>query len=141
MGTTVGSRYWSFKKSQPAMVGLSVHALYPDAGAVVVEQARAAVKECTSWVYGGRFTMTPVGLMTITKPTGASDAAVYCQKAVALTGQNKGSVSYWCDGIVSRGHLAADVTTLKLTLAEAQSDMKRALPVAAAALARAVPTP
>jgi hypothetical protein len=67
--------------------------------------------------------------------------ATYCHHGTITAGAGKGDKVYICDGLVSRGHLVARVDTLKLTLAGARTELKKAVRLAAAALVEAVPEP
>jgi hypothetical protein len=132
---------WTFSDAQPAVVSNSVFAYYPQTGKAVVDQIRPALSACKAWTWAGTWDMAVVGDFTVNPPTGADNAVAYCHHGTILTGATKGDKAYLCDGVVSRGHLVAQVGTIRLTLAEAQSDLTKALPLAGAALVRAVAAP
>ena len=85
--------------------------------------------------------MEVIGAFTVTVPTGADNVVAYCHHGTLLTGSGKGNTVYLCDGVLSRGHLVAQVGTVQLTLATAQSALTNALPLTSAGLVRAVAAP
>jgi hypothetical protein len=138
---SVAAHSWTFSDTQPAVVSNSVFAYYPAAGKAVVDQIRPALTTCKTWTWAATWEMAVVGEFNVTLPAGVDGAVAYCHQGTILTGATKGDKVYLCDGLVSRGHLVAQVGTVKLTLAAAQSDLKTALPLAGAALVRAVAAP
>ncbi len=137
----MAAHHWSYKTAKPAIVTHTVFGYDPEPGSAVIEQVRAALKTCKNWTWGGTWDMRVLGEFQIGRPSGVDNVLAYCHYGTILTGANKGDKVYLCDGLVSRGNLVAEVGTLKLTAAATQSEMKKALPLAAAALVKAVPAP
>jgi hypothetical protein len=138
---SVAAHSWTFSGGQPAVVSNSVFAYYPEVGAGVVDQIRPALTACKTWTWASTWEMNVVGEFAVKRPDGTDNALAYCHHGTVLAGTNKGDDVYLCDGVVSRGHLISQVSTVELTLAEAQGELVKALPLAGAALARAVPVP
>ncbi|HEX6872161.1 MAG TPA: hypothetical protein VF163_13770 [Micromonosporaceae bacterium] len=130
---------WSYSQSKPAVVAHSVFAYEGVSGQDVVRAISTAVGACTSWTWGGVWTMKVLGGFPVASPAGVDGVIAYCHLGTLRSGSNKGDRFYLCDGVVSRGALIAKVDTLALTQAQAQANLKAALPLAAAALVRAVP--
>jgi hypothetical protein len=137
----VASHSWSWTDAKPAVVSHGVFGYHPELGSAVVDQVRPALSACKTWVWGAAWDMAVVGEFPVTRPAGVDNSVAYCHHGTILTGASKGDKVYLCDGVISRGHLVATVTTLKLTLVEAQSELNQALPLADAALVRAIGSP
>jgi hypothetical protein len=138
---SVAAHSWTFSGAKPAIVSNSVYAYYPEVGTGVVDQIRPALRACTTWIWAQTWDMAVVGEIPVTRPAGADNAVGYCHHGTIREGATKGNQVYLCDGVVSRGHLVSQVATVELTLAAAQADLAKALPLAGAALSRAVTTP
>jgi hypothetical protein len=138
---SVAAHSWTFSGAKPAVVSNSVYAYYPEVGTGVVDQIRPALRACTTWIWAQTWDMAVVGEIPVTRPPGADNAVGYCHHGTIRDGASKGNQVYLCDGVVSRGHLVSQVRTVELTLAGAQADLSTALPLAGAALTRAVATP
>lgn len=132
---------WSYKDAKPAIVSHIAFAYDPERGSVVVDQVRAALTRCQTWTWGGTWDMKVLGEFPVSTPAGVDNVVAYCHHGTLLTGANKGDKVYICDGLASRGNLVTDVGTVKLTQAEARAELTRALPLAAAALIKAVSSP
>ncbi len=141
VGEYVAAHSWTFSGATPAVVSNSVFAYYPQTGSRVIEQIRPALTACKTWTWAGIFEMGVLGEVAVTRPGGADNAVGYCHHGTILAGANKGDKAYLCDGVISRVHLISQVRTVKLTLAEARSELDKALLPAGAALAQAVMTP
>jgi hypothetical protein len=137
----VAGHSWTFSDGKPAVVSNSVFAYYPETGSRVVEQIRPSLRACTTWTWAGTFEMGVLGEVPVTRPSGVDNAVGYCHHGTVLTGTHKGDKVYLCEGVVSRVHLISQVRTVKLTLADARAELDKALPLAAAALTRAVTAP
>jgi hypothetical protein len=133
---------WSYAAgSKVDILSHSVYGYEAGTGAAVVGSVQASLKTCTSWEWAGTFTMKVLGEFQVAKPSGVDGIATYCHHGTITAGAGKGDKVYICDGLVSRGHLVARVDTLKLTLAGARTELKKAVRLAAAALVEAVPEP
>ena len=138
---SVAAHSWTFSDAQPAVVSNSVFAYYPEAGNLIVERIRPALTTCKTWTWAGTWEMAVIGEFPVSAPAGVDNAVAYCHRGTVLDGANKGQQVYLCDGVVSRIHLVSQVSTVQLTLAAAQSNLNKALPLAAAGLVRAVAAP
>jgi len=137
----MAAHHWGYKATKPAVVSHNAFAYDPERGAAVIDQVRAALTTCKTWIWGGTWDMKVVGEFVVSRPAGVDNAVAYCHYGTILKGASKGDKAYLCDGFVSRGNLVAQIGTLELTAAEARAELKKALPLAAAALVRAVPEP
>lgn len=137
----VAAHSWTFSDAKPAVVSQSVYAYFPETGKTVVDQIRPGLATCKKWTWVDTWEMAVVGEFTVAVPSGADNAVAYCHHGTILTGTTKGNQVYLCDAAISRGHLVTQVGTVQLTLAEAQSNLKKALVPAGAALVRSVATP
>jgi len=133
------AHYWSYKAAKPAVVTHAAFAYDPERGTAVIDQVRAALTTCKTWIWGGTWDMKIVGEFPVSRPAGVDNALAYCHHGTILKGSGKGDKVYLCDGLVSRGNLVVQVGTVELTAAEAQTELKKALTLAATALVRAVP--
>jgi hypothetical protein len=139
--TQRAAHYWAYRDAKIDIVSHSVFGFAPQRGSDVINQVRSTLKMCQTWIYGGTFRMRILGEFRVTRPGGVDNSVAYCHHGTILAGSTKGDRVYLCDGLVSRGSLVSSVGTVQLTLAAAQTELKKALPLAAAALVRAVPAP
>ena len=137
----VAAHSWTFSDAKPAVVSNSVFAYYPEAGTRVIEQIRPALTACQTWNWASTWDMAVLGEFAVPAPAGVDNAVAYCHRGTILAGTNKGDQAHLCDGLVSRGHLVAQVSTVQVTLAAAQVELRKALPLAGAGLVRAVAAP
>jgi hypothetical protein len=136
----VASHYWSYRNAKVDLVAHSVFGFDPQRGTDVIAQIKTALTSCKSmWTYGDSIRMKPAGELRVRRPAGIDGHLAYCHHGTVVSGRTKGDIVYLCDGLVSRGSLVASVSTVELTLAAAQAELKRAIPLAAAALVKAVP--
>ena len=136
----VAAHYWSYRDAKVDLVAHSVFGFDPQRGADVIAQIKTALTSCRStWTYGDSIRMKPAGELRVRRPAGVDGHLAYCHRGTVISGRTKGDTVYLCDGLVSRGSLVASVSTVELTLAAAQAELKKAIPLAAAALVRAVP--
>jgi hypothetical protein len=107
----------------------------------VISEVRAALRRCTTWIWADTFTMKVLEELSVSTPAGIDSAAAYCHQGTILVGSGKGDTVFICDALVSKDGLVAKVDTVKLTLASAQNEVRKALPLAAAALVKATSSP
>jgi len=135
----VATHYWSYRNAKIDVVSHSVFGFDPQRGADVIDQIGKTLSWCKTWIYGDAIRMTMAGPLRVSRPKGVDGSLAYCHQGTVLTGKTRGDKVYLCDGLVSRGSLVANVSTVELTLAAAQQELKKAVPLAAAALVKAVP--
>jgi hypothetical protein len=135
----VATHYWSYRNAKIDVVSHSVFGFDPQRGADVIDQIGKTLTWCTTWIYGDSIRMKMAGPLKVSRPRGVDGSLAYCHQGTVITGKTKGDTVYLCDGLVSRGSLVASVSTVELTLTGAQQELKKAVPLAAAALVKAVP--
>jgi hypothetical protein len=135
----VATHYWSYQNAKVDVVSHSVFGFDPQRGKDVIGQVKKTLTMCKTWIYGETIRMKPVGEFKVSRPKGVDGSLAYCHLGTVIAGKTKGDVVYLCDGLVSRGSLVANVSTVELTLAAAQAELRKAMPLAAAALVKAVP--
>jgi hypothetical protein len=135
----VATHYWSYRDAKIGVVSHSVFGFDPQRGADVINQIGKTLTWCKTWIYGDTIRMKMAGPLKVSRPKGVDGSLAYCHQGTVLSGKTKGDTVYLCDGLVSRGRLVASVSTVELTLAAAQQELKKAVPLAAAALVKAVP--
>jgi hypothetical protein len=135
----VATHYWSYRNAKIDVVSHSVFGFDPQRGIDVINQIGETLTWCTTWNYGDTIRMKLAGPLRVSRPKGIDGSLAYCHRGTVLAGKTKGDTLYLCDGLVSRGSLVASVSTVELTLAAAQQELKKAVPLAAAALVKAVP--
>jgi hypothetical protein len=135
----VATHYWSYRNAKIDVVSHSVFGFDPQRGTDVINQIGETLTWCKTWIYGDTIRMKMAGSLNVSRPKGVDGSLAYCHQGTVLTGKTKGDTVYLCDGLVSRGSLVANVSTVELTLAAAQRELKKAVPLAAAALVKAVP--
>jgi hypothetical protein len=134
----VAEQAWSYSSVKGGFLGYAVGAFAPDPGSAVVDQVRTILPTCSQW-RTAELAFTMVGELKVGRPAGADNSISFCYRLKYLTGQLKGRTIAVCDGLVSRGNLAAEVGTYDENLSDAQQRLKKFVPLAAAALTRAVP--
>lgn len=112
----------------------------PQPGSTVLAQVKGSLNRCDSWIWGGTWTMDFDAEFAVSQPAGTDAALAYCHQGSILAGAQKGTKGFLCDGYVSRGQFVATVRVVQVDKATAQKELKRVLPVLAAALVKAVPT-
>jgi hypothetical protein len=135
----VATHYWSYRNAKIDVVAHSVFGFDPQRGADVIGQVKKTLTMCKTWIYGDTIRMKLSGEYKVGRPKGIDGSLAYCHHGTVVAGRTKGDKVYLCDALISRSSLLASVSTVELTLAAAQRELTKAVPLAADALVKAVP--
>ncbi|HEY2791989.1 MAG TPA: hypothetical protein VGJ28_06535 [Micromonosporaceae bacterium] len=124
------------------MLDFAAYAYRPDTGATVVDQARATVAGCTTYLDGNSYHENShvVSAFPVKTPTGADRATGFCDdstvvRPVAQAGQKFAE----CTAVLARGHVVVEVTVGNAVAATARKQLPAFVGPAAKALVAAVP--
>jgi hypothetical protein len=138
--TRVAGQGWSYPSVQGGFLGYSVGAFAPETGSAVVDELRSVLGSCQTWKSPREdLSFTIDGVLDVSRPAGIDNSVSYCYDMRFLTGTMKGRTIVVCDGVLSRGNVAAEIGTYDEKKADAQERLNKLVPLAAAALNRAVP--
>jgi hypothetical protein len=136
----VASHSWDWSGTKIDNVVHSAYGFEPEPGRAMVAELRTNVKKCTTvYDWGGIWDMKIVGEHSVTRPAGIDDAFGFCEHGKVKSGSNDGTQAYLCYAFLSRDAVAIELQVLELGLADAKAGLNKVIPVAAAALVRAVP--
>lgn len=136
----VASHSWDWSGTKIDNVVHRVFGYEPEPGSALVAEVRANVKKCsTVYDWAGIWDLKIVGEQPVTRPAGVDDGFAFCEFGKIKSGSNKGDQAHLCYAFLSRGALAIELQVLELGLSDAKAGLTKVIPVAAAALVKAVP--
>jgi len=137
----VASHSWDWSGTKIDNVVHRVYGYEPDPGSTMIAELHANVGKCTTvYDWGGIWDMKIIGEHAVTKPAGIDVAYAFCERGTVKNGSSKGTQAHMCYAFLSRDAVAIELQVLELALTEAKAGLNKVVPVAAAALVKAVPS-